>query len=260
MHKLILAISALAVLLTFPGPVAAAPNGDPDRDGVDTRNERRQGTDPQRRDSDRDGRPDGREDADRDGLDNATEDATGNDPINRDSDDDGLRDGREGAGTVTSFADGVLTIRLAGRGGTTAAVTELTDLWCASESQLEHAQSGKRRAAKGYRRGGRRRGGDGSSRRGRANAATTPEDDAQYEDGDDEWGDEPVEEDPGEDEDFDDDEDWSDDEDWDDDDSPAADGRANACEAKLRVGTRVHASEAMTDADGAAFALLELVR
>src|SRR4051794_37413519 len=51
-------------------------NADVDRDHVDNRNEFREGTNPRVRDSNHNGRPDGREDRDRDGLNNAAEDAT----------------------------------------------------------------------------------------------------------------------------------------------------------------------------------------
>lgn len=77
--------------------------GDRDHDGVDNANEWRQRTSPRDRDSDGDGRRDGREDADRDRLSNSAEDASGNDPKDRDSDDLGVRDGREQAGVVASY-------------------------------------------------------------------------------------------------------------------------------------------------------------
>src|SRR5688572_10592513 len=73
-------------LSTHAGSGAA----DPDRDRVDNRNEYRERTDPRDRDSDNDGRSDGREDSDRDRLANAAEDQTGNDPRDRDTDDDGV--------------------------------------------------------------------------------------------------------------------------------------------------------------------------
>ncbi|HEY6781032.1 MAG TPA: hypothetical protein VI111_08765, partial [Thermoleophilaceae bacterium] len=132
----------------------AGADADQDRDGVDNRNEFREGTDPRTRDSDGDGRTDGREDADADGLDNAAEDASGNDPIDADSDDDGVRDGRERAGTVADFGDGVLRIRLAGGGTAVGVVDELTDVSCQTEGRLERGQHGHG-ARRGLRRGGR---------------------------------------------------------------------------------------------------------
>jgi hypothetical protein len=110
---------------------------DRDRDRVDNGNEERERTHPRKKDSDRDGVGDGKEDADRDGLDNHGEDVTGNDPIDPDTDDDGVSDGAEDAGTIVSFADGLLTVRSV-RGGTVEAlVTEETDIRCKSEDELE---------------------------------------------------------------------------------------------------------------------------
>ena len=115
-------------------------NADPDRDRVDNRNEFREGTSPVRRDTDRDRRTDGSEDSDGDGLSNAAEDRSGNDPRDPDSDDDGIGDGSEHAGTVTSLADGLLTIRLATGGSLTGRVTADTDVGCGSENEAELEQ------------------------------------------------------------------------------------------------------------------------
>src|SRR3954470_12038281 len=51
-----------------------------------------------------------RRDQDRDGLNNRGEYRAGMNPHKRDSDGDGIADGKENAGSVTSFANGVLTI------------------------------------------------------------------------------------------------------------------------------------------------------
>src|SRR3954469_12649318 len=67
-----------------------------------------------------------RRDQDHDGLDNRGEYRAGMNPRDRDSDDDGVRDGRENAGSVSSFAGGVLTITLAQGGTLTARVTDAT--------------------------------------------------------------------------------------------------------------------------------------
>src|SRR6188768_1328100 len=64
-----------------------------------------------------------RRDQDHDGLDNRGEYRAGFNPHDRDSDDDGIADGRESARTVSSFANGVLTITLAKGGTLTAKVT-----------------------------------------------------------------------------------------------------------------------------------------
>lgn len=112
-------------------------SADPDRDRVDNLNEHREGTHPRDRDSDNDGRPDGREDRDRDMLDNSAEDRTGHDPRDRDSDDDGVIDGREQAGVVASFDGEQLVIKLAGGGTVSGLVDEDTELFCATEKEAE---------------------------------------------------------------------------------------------------------------------------
>src|SRR3954447_23020136 len=71
-----------------------------------------------------------RRDQDRDGLDNRGEYRAGLNPHDRDSDDDGVADGRENAGSVTSFANGVLTVTLAKGGTLTAKVTDATRIEC----------------------------------------------------------------------------------------------------------------------------------
>src|SRR5436309_11985038 len=53
-----------------------------------------------------------RRDQDRDALRNRKEWKAGLDPRDADSDSDGVEDGDEGAGTITSFDQGVLTINL----------------------------------------------------------------------------------------------------------------------------------------------------
>jgi hypothetical protein len=118
----------------------ASANADPDRDRVDNRNEYREGTNPRRRDSDRDRRLDGREDRDRDGLSNVAEDRSGNDPDDPDTDDDGIRDADENAGTVASFSGGRLTIALAGGGTLSGTIGDDTDLGCGSENEAELIQ------------------------------------------------------------------------------------------------------------------------
>jgi hypothetical protein len=114
-------------------------NRDQDRDRVDNANEFREHTNPRKRDTNGNGRPDGREDRDRDHLDNAAEDATGNDPVDNDTDNDGTPDGREQAGTVSSFntTTGDLTINLAGGGSVTGKVTSATEVKCENENEAE---------------------------------------------------------------------------------------------------------------------------
>ena len=114
-------------------------NADTDRDHVDNANEYRERTNPRRKDSNRNGRPDGREDRDRDQLNNAAEDATGNDPIDKDTDNDGIPDGQEQAGVVTAYntTTGSLTIDLANGGSVTAKVTDNTEIECETETAAE---------------------------------------------------------------------------------------------------------------------------
>jgi hypothetical protein len=69
-------------------------------------------------------------DQDHDGLDNRQEFLAGDNPRKADSDGDGTGDGQEGAGTVTSFAGGKLTITLFNGDAVTAAVGDQTELEC----------------------------------------------------------------------------------------------------------------------------------
>ena len=114
-------------------------NRDPDRDRVDNANEFREHTNPRKRDTNGNGRPDGREDRDRDHLNNAGEDATGNDPVDKDTDNDGIPDGDEQAGVVSSFnqTTGDLTIDLANGGSVTGKVTDATEVECETENEAE---------------------------------------------------------------------------------------------------------------------------
>jgi hypothetical protein len=125
-------------------------NADPDRDRVDNANEFRERTNPRRKDSNRNGRPDGREDRDRDHLNNAAEDSTGNDPIDKDTDNDGVQDGQEQAGVVSDFntATGSLTIDLANGGSVTARVTDSTEVECETEHEAEDVNDDNPKASR----------------------------------------------------------------------------------------------------------------
>ncbi|MDA0185483.1 hypothetical protein OJ997_34570 [Solirubrobacter phytolaccae] len=102
---------------------------DRDRDKLANADEIAAGTDPRRRDSDGDKVLDGREDRDRDGLANADERVTGHNLRARDTNADGVLDGADNAGWIAASAGGAVTIRLA-KGGTLAA--RLTgDSWVA---------------------------------------------------------------------------------------------------------------------------------
>ena len=143
-----LVLLPLLALLALAAPAAQAAPGDrdPDGDRVDTRNELRQGTNPHRRDSDRDRRRDGQEDADGDGLRNAAEDAAGQDPADADSDNDRISDASENAGVVLARRGDRVKVRLHTGRTLTSRVTEDTDLGCGTEAEAERPQgSGPRR-------------------------------------------------------------------------------------------------------------------
>lgn len=90
-----LVLTLLGAALLGAQPVQAAPR-DRDHDGLRDRWEQRWSiTDPTRRDTDRDGIPDGSEDEDGDRLSNLGEQRFGTDPTNPDGDRDGRRDGGE---------------------------------------------------------------------------------------------------------------------------------------------------------------------
>jgi hypothetical protein len=108
-----------------------------DRDKVDNLNEFQEGTNPRDRDSDNDGRPDGREDSDHDGLNNMGEDETSNLPDDQDTDNDGVRDGEENAGTIATFDGTTLTIDLAGGGQVSGMVDSTTRIECENEDEHE---------------------------------------------------------------------------------------------------------------------------
>jgi hypothetical protein len=85
----------LAALFLAPGSALAA-SGDRDGDGLTNAFEvNKSHTSPYRKDTDRDGIPDGREDPDHDGLRNRFEQAAGTHPRKADTDGDGIRDGWE---------------------------------------------------------------------------------------------------------------------------------------------------------------------
>ena len=112
-------------------------NKDQDRDHVDNLNEFQEGTNPRVKDSNHNGRPDGKEDSDHDGLNNAGEDETANLPNDQDTDNDGIKDGAENAGTIASFDGTTLVIDLAGGGQVSGTVDQTTEIKCESEDQHE---------------------------------------------------------------------------------------------------------------------------
>jgi hypothetical protein len=112
-------------------------NKDQDRDKVDNLNEFQEGTNPRDKDTDNDGRPDGREDSDHDGLNNMGEDNTSNLPDDQDTDNDGVEDGAENPGTIASFDGTTLTIDIAAGGQVSGTVDATTRIKCETEDEHE---------------------------------------------------------------------------------------------------------------------------
>jgi hypothetical protein len=208
----------------------ASASADPDRDHVDNWNEHREGTDPRDRDSDNDGRRDGREDRDHDGLSNSAENATGNDPRDRDTDNDGVRDGGEQAGTVSSYENGSLTIRLATGGFVTGQVSDETEIRCASVAESEHRHAKAAVRANGH----------GQASAAADDPAGDPLEDIS--DPPDDFGDAPSSDDPG-----------------DDMGTDPAPGARRCSATVLRRGVRVHQAETFQGDDGAVFSLVQVV-
>ena len=113
-------------------------NKDQDRDRVDNLNEFQEGTNPRDKDTDNDGRPDGREDSDHDGLNNMGEDQTANLPDDQDTDNNGVEDGEENPGTIASFDGTTLTIDIAGGGQVSGTVDASTRIRCRTEDEQEN--------------------------------------------------------------------------------------------------------------------------
>jgi hypothetical protein len=76
-------------------------------------------------------------DQDRDGVRNRAEYLARTDPRDADTDDDGVRDGREGAGRITAFAGGRLSVRLFNGDEVTARVDAQTSIECHPAAELE---------------------------------------------------------------------------------------------------------------------------
>jgi hypothetical protein len=112
-------------------------NKDQDRDKVDNLNEFRERTNPRVKDTNHNGRPDGKEDSDHDGLNNMGEDQTANLPDDQDTDDNGVEDGEENAGMIASFDGTTLTIDLAGGGQVSGTVDSTTRIKCETEDEHE---------------------------------------------------------------------------------------------------------------------------
>ena len=122
--RLILALAIVGTLL-FAGSAAAR---DVNRDRIPDRWEKRHGlslkVDQAKRDQDDDG------------FKNRAEWRAKTDPRNEDTDGDGVPDADENAGTVTSYADGVLTVTLFDGGELSGAVDEDTRITCGSTDEM----------------------------------------------------------------------------------------------------------------------------
>jgi hypothetical protein len=133
--------AATALLLTLLGAAPAlAGSKDRDRDGLPDRWERKYHVSKPKADNDRDGLTNRveyklktnprRRDTDRDGLRDRDEMRFRWDPRKRDTDGDSIRDGRENAGVVTAVAGTRVTIRLASGGKLIGLVEDPTALSC----------------------------------------------------------------------------------------------------------------------------------
>lgn len=145
MTKLRILCTALVALAMLAIPAGAMAKGrDSDRDGMPNRWEKRFHLKLHRNDARKDADHDGlaniaefrdhtnprKADTDNDGLDDGDEVETDHDPTNRDSDDDGVRDGKETTGTVDSFTNGLLVIKLPDGSTVSGQVTDGTEVKC----------------------------------------------------------------------------------------------------------------------------------
>ncbi len=119
---LLLAASCVALLACAPGAMARGHRGDRNGDRIPDRWEKAHHLSLKVNQAKRD--------QDHDGLRNRAEFMAGDDPRDADTDNDGIEDGHEKAGTVTSFADGVLTIHLFNGDDVKGTVDDNTELKC----------------------------------------------------------------------------------------------------------------------------------
>jgi hypothetical protein len=127
-------VKRLIVVLALLGSLlfaASASAHDANRDRIPDRWEKRHGLSLEVKQTARD--------QDRDGFKNRAEWRAKTDPRDADSDDDGVDDAEENAGTVTSYADGELTITLFDGGTLTGKVTDETEIQCDVEDSAAKA-------------------------------------------------------------------------------------------------------------------------
>jgi hypothetical protein len=119
---LMILAAACAALLAVAATGSARSGGDANRDRIPDRWERAHHLSLKVNQAKRD--------QDHDGLRNRAEFLAGTDPRNDDTDDDSTDDGDEGAGTVTSFTGGVLTVHLFNGDDVKGTVDSRTEIEC----------------------------------------------------------------------------------------------------------------------------------
>jgi hypothetical protein len=132
--RLFLVLALIASLLFAASASASA--RDANRDRIPDRWEKRHGLSLKVKQT--------RRDQDKDGFHNRAEWRASTDPRDADSDDDGTDDAEENAGTVTTFANGELTITLFDGGTLTAKVTDDTEIECGDVAGAAHDDPGGR--------------------------------------------------------------------------------------------------------------------
>lgn len=116
-------------------------NRDQDRDKVKNICEYEAGTNPRKKNSDRDRVKDGKEDSDDDGMVNSVESVVETDCGESDSDGDGTDDGDEVSGFVHSFDGDILKIRMVDGTILSAPVTEATYVFCEQDEYKDKPEA-----------------------------------------------------------------------------------------------------------------------
>jgi hypothetical protein len=133
MPQMLTPIAALATLaaLSLPTGASAAKLKDRDHDRMPDKWEVANKLNPKRHDA--------RKDADKDGLRNLAEYRAHTNPRDADTDDDGTKDGREQAGTIASFENGVLTLKLFDGSTLSGTVNDRTEVECDDDAAVAPA-------------------------------------------------------------------------------------------------------------------------
>jgi hypothetical protein len=130
----LLSTAAIAAVAIPAAGAATHRSSDRDHDGMPTRWEQSHGLNAHRNDA--------RKDRDHDGLRNLAEFKAGTNPNDADTDNDGIRDGAEDAGTVVSFAGGVLTLKEFSGATITGTVTDATEIECDGDGRASERSRG----------------------------------------------------------------------------------------------------------------------